>query len=58
MAAANAILPEFLRVPKIELSSRATDALQALEMVLSRASGLLDAGGHLLAVATRPGLPA
>jgi SAM-dependent methyltransferase len=54
MAAANAILPQFAPAPKIELSARAADALQALEMAVCESDGLLDAGGHLLAVATRP----
>jgi len=55
LAAANPILPQFLRVPKIEESAHAADVLQRLELALCDWPGLLDAGGHLLAVARRPG---
>lgn len=54
MAAANAILPAFSRVPNLEASSRATEALQEFELAVCDCPGLLDAGGHLLAVARRP----
>ena len=54
MAAANVILPAFSRVPNLEASSRATAALQEFELAVCDCPGLLDAGGHLLAVARRP----
>lgn len=54
MAAANAILPAFSRVPNFEASSRAAEALQQFELAVCDCPGLLDAGGHLLAVARRP----
>jgi 2-polyprenyl-3-methyl-5-hydroxy-6-metoxy-1,4-benzoquinol methylase len=54
MASANPILPQFQRVPKIEASERAAELLQKLEVTMCDSPGLLDAGGHLLAVARRP----
>lgn len=53
VATANPLLPQYLRVPKIEASSYAADAVQALEVAVCDYPGLLDAGGHLLAVARR-----
>ncbi len=54
MATANAILPQYLRVPKIAESPGAAEALQALELAVCDYPGLLDAGGHLIVVARRP----
>jgi SAM-dependent methyltransferase len=55
LAAANPILPQFQPVPRIAESARAADALRALELAVCDRPGLVDAGGHLLAVARRPG---
>lgn len=54
VAAANVILPVYTPVPKFEGSSEAADVVQKLELVVCDYPGLLDAGGHLLAVARRP----
>jgi SAM-dependent methyltransferase len=56
MASANPILPQFQPVPKIEANPRAAALLEELEIAVCDAPGLLDAGGHLLAVARRPEL--
>jgi hypothetical protein len=49
-AAANPFLSEFLPVPKIAASERASQILVDLEVALCEQPGLVDAGGHLLAV--------
>lgn len=54
LASANPFLPEFLAVPKITASERAAQALVDLEVALCDQPGLVDAGGHLLAVAIKP----
>lgn len=54
MASANPILPQYLKIPRIEESAAANEAMQRLEVTLCTSPGLLDAGGHLLAVARRP----
>jgi hypothetical protein len=54
MASANAIVPQFEPAAKLAASPGASDALRALELAVCDWPGLLDAGGHLLAVATRP----
>lgn len=54
LAAANPFLPEFLPVPKIAASERASQTLIDLEVALSEVPGLVDGGGHLLAVARKP----
>lgn len=53
-AAANPFLPEFLPVPKIAASEGASQTLIDLEVALCEASGLVDGGGHILAVARKP----
>ena len=54
LASANPFLPEFLAVPKIAASERAAQTLVDLEVALCDQPGLVDAGGHLLAVAIKP----
>jgi hypothetical protein len=54
MAAANAILPVYTPVPKLEASADAAEALQKVELAVCDCPGLLDAGGHLVVVAKRP----
>lgn len=54
LATANPFLPEFLSVPKIAASERAAQTLVELEVALCEQPGLVDAGGHLLAVARKP----
>ena len=54
LASANPFLPEFLPVPKIAASERAAQTLVDLEVALCEQPGLVDAGGHLLAVAVKP----
>lgn len=54
-AAANPFLPEFLSVPKIAASERASRILIDLEVALCEQPGLVDAGGHLIAVGRKPG---
>jgi 2-polyprenyl-3-methyl-5-hydroxy-6-metoxy-1,4-benzoquinol methylase len=54
MAAANAILPVYTPVPKLEMSPKAAEVLQAFELAVCDYPGLLDAGGHLVVVARRP----
>jgi 2-polyprenyl-3-methyl-5-hydroxy-6-metoxy-1,4-benzoquinol methylase len=53
LASANPLLPQFSRVPKIAESKAASDALEKLEVALCDRPGLVDAGGHLIAVARR-----
>jgi 2-polyprenyl-3-methyl-5-hydroxy-6-metoxy-1,4-benzoquinol methylase len=53
LASANSILTQYSRVPKLEASAAARDALQKLEAVVAGFPGLLDAGGHLVAAARR-----
>jgi ubiquinone/menaquinone biosynthesis C-methylase UbiE len=55
-AAANPLLPEFLQVPTIAASERASQTLIDLEVALCEQPGLVDGGGHLLAVARKPNL--
>lgn len=54
IATASPFLPEFLQVPRIDESPRATAALIALELALCAQPGLRDAGGHMIAVARNP----
>jgi ubiquinone/menaquinone biosynthesis C-methylase UbiE len=54
LATASPFLPEFLAVPKISASECATQTLMDLEVALCEQPGLVDAGGHLLAVARKP----
>jgi hypothetical protein len=54
LASANPFLPEFLPVPKMEASDRASQMLVDLEVALCDQSGLVDTGSHLLAVALKP----
>lgn len=54
LATANPFLPEFLAVPKLESSERATERLVDLEVTLCDQPGLVDSGSHLLAVAIKP----
>jgi hypothetical protein len=51
MASSNPLLPEFLAVPRIDLSPQASAAMIALEVALCEQPGLRDSGGHILAVA-------
>jgi hypothetical protein len=53
MASANAIVPQFLRVPMITDNPVAAAKLEQLEVMVADYPGLVDAGGHLIAV-TRP----
>lgn len=53
MATSNPLLPEYLHVPRIEASPEASSLMMALEEALCAEPGLLDAGGHLLAVARK-----
>jgi 2-polyprenyl-3-methyl-5-hydroxy-6-metoxy-1,4-benzoquinol methylase len=53
LATCDALLPEFQKVPRITESPRAAAALLALEVAVSEQPGLVDAGGHLLAVARK-----
>jgi len=54
LACANHVLPQYLRVPKIEESPAACDAVVKLEVAFCDHPGLIDAGGHLIAIARRP----
>ena len=54
MAAANPLVPEGAKVPKIEGSEQSEAALAALEVALCNYPGLVDTGEHLLAVADKP----
>ena len=47
-------LPEYLAVPNITASDLAAQTLVDLEVALCEQPGLVDAGGHLLAVARKP----
>jgi ubiquinone/menaquinone biosynthesis C-methylase UbiE len=53
MASSNSILPQYSRVPNIEASERAGAELTRLELAVCDHPGLVDAGGHLIVVATR-----
>jgi 2-polyprenyl-3-methyl-5-hydroxy-6-metoxy-1,4-benzoquinol methylase len=55
IATSNPLVAELQSLPKITESPSAARALSSLEIALSQQPGLLDAGGHLLAVARRPG---
>ena len=53
LASANPIIPQFLRLPNIGASPAAAAELEKLEIAASRHPGLVDSGGHLIAVARR-----
>jgi hypothetical protein len=53
LAAANTIVPQYLRIPNINASATASAELEKLEIQASVFPGLVDAGGHLIAVARR-----
>jgi 2-polyprenyl-3-methyl-5-hydroxy-6-metoxy-1,4-benzoquinol methylase len=53
LASANPIIPQFLRLPNIGASPVAAAELEKLEIAASGHPGLLDSGGHLIAVARR-----
>jgi SAM-dependent methyltransferase len=54
MASANALLPAFTKVPNIEASEVASQRLIEVELAVAWLPGLLDAGGHLIAAASKP----
>jgi 2-polyprenyl-3-methyl-5-hydroxy-6-metoxy-1,4-benzoquinol methylase len=53
LASANPIFTQYMKVPQIEASTAASDQLMALEVAACEQPGLVDAGGHLIAVARR-----
>lgn len=54
LASANPLVPQFLKIPGVEASAKASELMLALEVAACDRPGLLDAGGHLIAVARRP----
>jgi 2-polyprenyl-3-methyl-5-hydroxy-6-metoxy-1,4-benzoquinol methylase len=54
MASPNPLLTEFTQTPQIVASEKAAAAMLALEVTLCRQPGLLDAGGHVIAVGRKP----
>jgi 2-polyprenyl-3-methyl-5-hydroxy-6-metoxy-1,4-benzoquinol methylase len=54
LASANPLFPQYMKVAQIEASAAASDRLMALEAAVCQNPGLIDAGGHLIAVARRP----
>ncbi|HXT18920.1 MAG TPA: class I SAM-dependent methyltransferase [Gemmatimonadaceae bacterium] len=54
LASANPLLPQYSRVPNIEVNAHAADRLRDLEVAVCDNPGLVDAGGHMIAVARRP----
>ena len=54
IASANPLFTQYMKVPQIEASTAASDRLMALEVAVCQNPGLIDAGGHLIAVARRP----
>jgi hypothetical protein len=47
-------VPEYLRLPRIDQSATASEALLSLEVSAWAQPGLVDGGGHLVAVARKP----
>jgi ubiquinone/menaquinone biosynthesis C-methylase UbiE len=54
IATSDPVLPEYLAVPRISESERASAAMMELELALFDKPGLADAGAHLLGVARKP----
>jgi 2-polyprenyl-3-methyl-5-hydroxy-6-metoxy-1,4-benzoquinol methylase len=55
IATSDALIPEYLQVPRISDSPRASAAITSLEIALATQPGLVDAGAHMIAVARKPG---
>jgi ubiquinone/menaquinone biosynthesis C-methylase UbiE len=54
VASSNCVVPQFSRIPNLEANDAAARKLADLERALADVPGLVDAGGHIIAVARRP----
>jgi len=54
LASANPLFTQYMKMPQIEANPSASDRLIELEVAVCEHPGLVDAGGHLIAVARRP----
>jgi ubiquinone/menaquinone biosynthesis C-methylase UbiE len=54
LASANPLFTQYMKLPQIEANPLVTERLIELEISVCEYPGLLDAGGHLIAVARRP----